>query len=139
MASQDNPKDASNSDSESVSEFIGHQQEPLPMTSDIEANVVIPDKKVSYRSLPNKRQLAILCVARLADPLAATSIQVYMFYQLKFFNPAISDALLSTQAGIIVGAKTAAQVCTGMLWGRLADSEWGGRKTVLMIGLLSSG
>lgn len=67
------------------------------------------------------------------------TIQTYMFYQLKFFNPSISDSLLSTQVGIIVGAKTAAQVCTGMLWGRLADSEWGGRKTVLMIGLLCSG
>ena len=62
-----------------------------------------------------------------------------MFYQLKFFDPSASDAKISTQAGIIVGAKTAAQVCTGMLWGRLADSEWGGRKVVLMIGLLSSG
>ena len=139
MASQDNAKDSSNSDSESVPELIAHQSEPLPMSRDIEANVLVSDKKVSYMSLPNKGQLAILCVARLADPLAATSIQVYMFYQLKFFNPAISDALLSTQAGIIVGAKTAAQVCTGMLWGRLADSEWGGRKTVLIIGLLSSG
>ena len=62
-----------------------------------------------------------------------------MFYQLGFFNPSISPELLSTQAGIIVGAKTAAQVCTGMLWGRVADSEFGGRKAVLMIGLLSSG
>lgn len=61
-----------------------------------------------------------------------------MFYQLRFFDPSISDATISTQAGIIVGAKTAAQVCTGMLWGRLADSDWGGRKTVLMVGLLSS-
>jgi hypothetical protein len=26
-----------------------------------------------------------------------------------------------------------------MLWGRLADSEYGGRKAVLMIGLLCSG
>ena len=139
MASQNNAKDALDSNSESVSKFIGHQPEPLPLSRDIEANILVSDKKVSYMSLPNKGQLAILCVARLADPLAATSIQVYMFYQLKFFNPAISDTLLSTQAGIIVGAKTAAQVCTGMLWGRLADSEWGGRKTVLMIGLLSSG
>ena len=47
--------------------------------------------------------------------------------------------MISTQAGIIVGAKTAAQVCSGLLWGRLADSDWGGRKTVLVIGLLSSG
>jgi hypothetical protein len=62
-----------------------------------------------------------------------------MFYQLRFFNPSASESLISTQAGIIVGSKTAAQVCTGMLWGRLADSEYGGRKAVLMIGLLCSG
>jgi MFS family permease len=62
-----------------------------------------------------------------------------MFYQLRFFNPSASESLISTQAGIIVGSKTAAQVCTGMLWGRLADSEYGGRKTVLMIGLICSG
>jgi len=62
-----------------------------------------------------------------------------MFYQLRFFNPSASEALISTQAGIIVGSKTAAQVCTGMLWGRLADSEYGGRKTVLMVGLICSG
>jgi hypothetical protein len=60
-----------------------------------------------------------------------------MFYQLKFFDPTLSDASISVQAGILVGAKTASQVCTGMLWGRFADSDWGGRKTVLMIGLLS--
>ena len=34
------------------------------------------DAKVSYMSLPNKGQLALLCLARVADPLAATSIQV---------------------------------------------------------------
>jgi MFS family permease len=60
-----------------------------------------------------------------------------MFYQLKFFDPTASNSKVSTQAGIIVGARTAAQVVTGMLWGRLADSEWGGRKPVLVIGLLS--
>ncbi len=63
-----------------------------------------------------------------------------MFYQLRYFNPSATESMISTQAGIIVGSKTAAQVCTGILWGgRLADSEWGGRKPVLMIGLLSSG
>ena len=34
------------------------------------------EAKVSYMSLPHKGQLAILCLARLADPLATTSIQV---------------------------------------------------------------
>lgn len=76
MAYEENPKDTPNSESENVSEFIDHQQEPLPVSRDIEANAPVQDKKVSYMSLPNKGQLAILCVARLADPLAATSIQV---------------------------------------------------------------
>ena len=111
----------------------------------------------TYMSLPNKGQLAVLCIARLADPLAATSIQVpkysyyrqlmqlifclqsYMFYQLKFFDPTASDATISTQAGFIISAKTAAQVCTGVFWGRLADSDRIGRRTVLLVGLLSSG
>ena len=76
MPYRDSPKDVSDSDTESVTEFITHQQEPLPVTRDIEANVVGKEKKVSYMSLPNKGQLAILCIARLADPLAVTSIQV---------------------------------------------------------------
>ncbi|PMD29864.1 MFS general substrate transporter [Hyaloscypha variabilis F] len=121
-----------------ASRAIAKQQEPLIGNSDVEAQAKAKDK-VSYSSLSNKKQLAILCIARLADPLAASSIQTYMFYQLRFFNPEASEAMISTQAGIIVGAKTAAQVCTGMLWGRLADSEYGGRKTVLMIGLICSG
>lgn len=59
-----------------------------------------------------------------------------MFYQLKFFNPSLSDAAISAQAGFLISSKTAAQVCTGMLWGRLADSDYGGRKVVLLIGLV---
>jgi len=139
MAYQDSHKVLSALDTESVSKYTAPQQEPLLVSRDAEANAAEPEKMISYMNLPNRRQLALLCIARMADPLAATSIQTYMFYQLKFFDPSISDTSLSTQAGIIVGAKTAAQVCTGMLWGRLADSEWGGRKTVLTIGLLSSG
>lgn len=36
------------------------------------------------------------------------------------------------------GAFAAAQLCTAMLWGRLADSDRGGRKTVLLIGLFGT-
>ncbi|RDW79780.1 hypothetical protein BP6252_04418 [Coleophoma cylindrospora] len=124
-----------------VTEAIVHQQEPLLINGDTEAQARVKTKetKVSYMSLPKKGQLALLCIARMADPLAATSIQSYMFYQLKFFDPTASPTRISTQAGILVGAKTAAAVCTGMLWGRVADSEWGGRKFVLMVGLLSAG
>lgn len=115
------------------------------------------ESKISYMSLPHKGQLALLCVARLIEPLATTSIQVskrttcvaseplvdplqsYMFYQLKFFNPSASASSISMQAGLLVGAKQAAAVCTGMIWGHFADSELGGRKPVLVIGLTSAG
>merc|ERR1712000_653269 len=45
----------------------------------------------------------------MADPLAQTSIQSYMFYQLKFFDPSLSDAAISAQAGFLISAKTAGQ------------------------------
>lgn len=86
-------------------------------------------------STERSRDLAIIASCKLTLRLA----QSYMFYQLKSFDPSASDAIISTQAGILIGAKTAAHVCTGMLWGRLADSEWGGRRFVLFAGLLSSG
>ena len=63
--------------------------------------------------------------------------QSYMFYQLRWFNPEVSNTTISAQAGLLVGAKTAASVCTGMLWGHFADSELGGRKLTLIIGPLS--
>ncbi|KAK5122313.1 hypothetical protein LTR85_004224 [Meristemomyces frigidus] len=38
-----------------------------------------------------------------------------MFYQLRFFDPSASDSAISTQAGILIGAKTAAQVCVACI------------------------
>jgi hypothetical protein len=54
---------------------MAKQQEPLIVNGDVEAQAKAKNK-VSYSSLANKKQLAILCIARLADPLAASSIQV---------------------------------------------------------------
>jgi MFS family permease len=61
-----------------------------------------------------------------------------LFYQLKSFDETLSDATIATQAGIMHASFTAAQFLTAMLWGRVSDSEWGGRKMVLMIGLLGT-
>ena len=46
------------------------------MTTDEEEESSSEMKHVSYANLPNKRQLALLCLARIADPLAQNSIQV---------------------------------------------------------------
>lgn len=94
---------------------------------------------VAWRDLPKKSQLAILTLARLSEPLTQTSLQAYMFYQLKSFNPSLPTSTISAQAGMLQSSFTAAQFVTAILWGRMADAEWGGRKRVLLIGLVGTG
>ncbi|KAL2820587.1 ASST-domain-containing protein [Aspergillus granulosus] len=93
---------------------------------------------VTWMSLPRKKQLALLGLCRVFDFLQIASLQAYMFYQLKSFDETLSDSDVSTQAGILQGAFTAAQFATAIPWGRVADAEWGGRKFVLLVGLLGT-
>lgn len=93
---------------------------------------------VSWMSLPRKDQLAILTLARLSEPLTQTSLQSYMYYQLRSFSPEAPDSTISYQAGLLQAAFTGAQFCTAILWGRMADSERMGRKSVILIGLLGT-
>lgn len=90
---------------------------------------------VTWASLPRKDQLAILFLARLVDFLQVASLQAYVFYQLKDFDPEASDARISQQAGLLQGCFTGAQVATALLWGKAADARWCGRKRVLVVGL----
>ena len=75
----------------------------------------------------------------MSEPLTMSSLRSYMFYQLKWFDPSLSDATISWQAGLMASVFLFAQFLTAMVWGRLADSEYVGRKRVLMIGLLGTG
>ncbi|KAI5462413.1 major facilitator superfamily domain-containing protein [Mariannaea sp. PMI_226] len=106
--------------------------EPLPSTPPSEAN---PNAPIAWRDLPRKDQLFILTLARMSEPLTQSSLQAYMYYQLKSFNGSLPDSTISAQAGVIYAAFTAAQFITAMIWGRIADSPKAGRKTVLLIGL----
>ncbi|OJD13168.1 hypothetical protein AJ78_06352 [Emergomyces pasteurianus Ep9510] len=110
------------------------------------ANIVDPtsddnpdgEKPVSWFSLPKKSQLAILTIARLSEPLTQTSLQAYLFYQLKSFDPSLPDSAISARAGLLQGSFTAAQFVTAMIWGRLADTHFMGRKRVLLVGLFGT-
>lgn len=93
---------------------------------------------VTWMSLPRKGQLALLGLCRVFDFLQIASLQAYMFYQLKSFDPSLSDSDVATQAGILQGAFTAAQFATAIPWGRVADAEWGGRRFVLLVGLVGT-
>ncbi|PSN75512.1 MFS general substrate transporter [Corynespora cassiicola Philippines] len=122
----------------------------LVIETNIEAGAAVPhideteqaeaakEKPVSWRSLPRKDQLLVLMLSRMSEPLTQTSLGAYLFYQLKSFNPDLPDSTISSQAGIIHAAFPAAQFLTAILWGRFADSEHGGRKRVIWIGLLGT-
>lgn len=110
----------------------------LPKEGDGEQPAAGNEKPVSWRSLPRKDQLLVLTLARLSEPLTQTSLGSYLFYQLKSFDQSLPDSTISSQAGIIQAAFPAAQFLTAMLWGRYADSESGGRKKVIALGLLGT-
>lgn len=65
--------------------------------------------------------------------------QAYLFYQLKWFDPSLSDAVIASQAGVLHASFTAAQLLTAVWWGQMADSSRFGRKAVLLAGLAGTG
>ncbi|KAJ2902712.1 hypothetical protein MKZ38_000222 [Zalerion maritima] len=125
-------------------ESVGPCQDRIPSPDSAasagrnEPQAVEKPVSVSWRDLPRKGQLALITITRFSEPLAQSSLQSYMFYQLKWFNPDLSDAVIAGQAGLLAASFTAAQFTTAMLWGRAADSPRLGRKTILMIGLIGT-
>src|SRR4051794_6738169 len=84
-----------------------------------------PPVPPTWRNIPRKSQLHILSLCRLVDFMQLGSFQTLCYYQLKAFDPSLSEETLSWQTGIAQGSFTAAQFCTAMLWGWAADN--GGR------------
>ncbi|OAA81664.1 Major facilitator superfamily domain, general substrate transporter [Akanthomyces lecanii RCEF 1005] len=80
------------------------------------------------------QQLAILAVARFAEPLAYTSVNPYLPDMIRGFGVAEND--IATWAGLTSAAFSLAQSVTAVPWGRAADRY--GRKPVLVVGLLST-
>lgn len=91
------------------------------------------NEAIKWIDLPHKQQLMVIVLTRLSEPLVQTSLQSYLFYQLKWFDQSLPDSVIASQAGILHAAFPAAQLFTAMIWGRIADSK--GRKTVIRIGL----
>ncbi|KAF1981531.1 MFS general substrate transporter [Aulographum hederae CBS 113979] len=98
---------------------------------------------VSWMSLPNKKQLFILALCRLSEPLSNTCLLPYIYYLMKSIVSPSSDPLteeaaskISTMSGFLVAAFPLAQFATSMLWGRLSDAR--GRKFIILFGLLVS-
>lgn len=95
---------------------------------------------MSWRALPNKKQLLILGICRLSEPLSNTALLAYVYYLLKFVlttdSHIPSDAQISRYSGFLVGAFPLGQFVTSLLWGYVSDLY--GRKSIIIIGLVLS-
>ncbi|KAG9232384.1 major facilitator superfamily domain-containing protein [Amylocarpus encephaloides] len=94
---------------------------------------------VKLMDLPNKRQLFILALCRLSEPLSNTCLLPYIYYLIKSIittDDESAPAEISKLSGLLVAAFPLAQFATSMLWGRVSDS-WG-RKPTIVIGMLMS-
>ncbi|KAI0509602.1 major facilitator superfamily domain-containing protein [Xylaria bambusicola] len=92
----------------------------------------------TWKSLPHKDQLAVLTLCRAIDFFQIVSFQTICYYQLKSFDPSATEQVLSWQTGVALASFTASQSCTAIPWGYVADAKWGGRKNVLLIGLMGT-
>lgn len=81
-----------------------------------------------------KQQLAILAVARFAEPLAATSIYPYLPEMIKSFGVPKNE--VAKWAGFTGSIFSVAQSMAAVPWGRASDRF--GRKPIILIGLTST-
>ncbi|KJZ77470.1 hypothetical protein HIM_03194 [Hirsutella minnesotensis 3608] len=80
------------------------------------------------------QQLSILVVARLAEPLAYTSIYPYLPEMIRDFG--VPQDEVAKWAGITTAIFAVSQGCVALPWGRASDRY--GRKPILICGLIST-
>ncbi|KAF2475380.1 MFS general substrate transporter [Lindgomyces ingoldianus] len=97
-------------------------------------------EKVTWKSLPHKKQLLLLALCRLSTPLSNACLLPYLYYLVKSIlsdpNHASAPQEISRLTGLLAAAFPLGQMSTSMLWGRVSDSY--GRKPTILIGLMVS-
>ncbi|KAF2175483.1 MFS general substrate transporter [Zopfia rhizophila CBS 207.26] len=83
------------------------------------------------------RQMTILALCRICEPIAFMSIFPYAYHMVASFGVAQDKAHVSMYVGMVTSAFAFAECATGILWGRLSDRI--GRKKVLLGGLFGTG
>ncbi|KAH8879706.1 MFS general substrate transporter [Thozetella sp. PMI_491] len=83
------------------------------------------------------RQMLILAICRICEPIAFMSIFPYVYQMVKDFHMTEDTDQISFYAGMVTSCFTFAEFSTGFLWGRLSDKI--GRKPVLLIGMAGTG
>ncbi|KAF2749656.1 MFS general substrate transporter [Sporormia fimetaria CBS 119925] len=83
------------------------------------------------------RQLAVLALCRISEPIAFMSIFPYVYFMVKSFDVANSEAQIAMYTGMVTSAFAFAECASSVFWGRLSDRI--GRKRVLLGGLFGTG
>ncbi|KAM0491727.1 hypothetical protein ACHAPB_009039 [Verticillium nonalfalfae] len=93
------------------------------------------DREMDKKTLPPfpVRQMFVLALCRICEPIAFMSIFPYIYYMIEDFNMTDDKNKISVYAGMVTSAFTLAEFSTGLMWGRLSDKI--GRKPVLLTGL----
>ncbi|KAK5403204.1 hypothetical protein LTR06_010297 [Exophiala xenobiotica] len=93
--------------------------ESLPAGHDEDAEDAFPYK-----------QLAVIAICRLAEPIAFTSITAYTFVMVKDIK---GEEDASFYAGLLISAFAMAEASTAMIWGNISDRY--GRKPIILVAL----
>ncbi|KAF2480249.1 major facilitator superfamily domain-containing protein [Neohortaea acidophila] len=83
------------------------------------------------------RQLTILAICRLSEPIAFMSIFPYIYYMIKSFHITDNEESIALYMGMVISAFALAEAMSSCLWGRLSDKL--GRKLILLCGLAGTG
>ncbi|KAL1306065.1 hypothetical protein AAFC00_004191 [Neodothiora populina] len=83
------------------------------------------------------RQLFVLALCRICEPIAFMSIFPYVYYMVSSFHITDDEKKIALYAGMVTSAFAFAEFSTGVVWGRLSDKF--GRKPILLMGLAGTG
>ncbi|RKP29449.1 MFS general substrate transporter [Metschnikowia bicuspidata] len=81
-------------------------------------------------------QMAVISVMRFSEPLAFTSLFPYLYFMIRDFQTAPTEADISKYSGYMASSFAFCQFLFAVHWGRTSDRI--GRKPVLILGLLGT-
>ncbi|KAF2840170.1 MFS general substrate transporter [Patellaria atrata CBS 101060] len=83
------------------------------------------------------RQLFVLALCRICEPIAFMSIFPYIYFMIESFHITSNEKQIAIYAGMVTSAFAFAEFSSGVFWGRLSDRV--GRKPILLTGMAGTG